>query len=236
MTLSTAPCCGFQLIRITLFVFFEITAMLKARAEIPTSGCLFATTVGDGAEEVSVGSCHHPDPLELARNPQVLKLIAAIGVKPELISFSGCPGNLYALRLEAGGRYVVTYPPEIKDGFLAPVAHELAHIVQSEAAGGYVKLIERYRSRRIELGADYVAGILFRQVLPEASRNIFQNHVKLKGLYRESLDGAHGTPNQRTSAFRMGVVGRIQKTGAGLAESSEHFQEDIYARIVLYSD
>jgi hypothetical protein len=137
-----------------------------------------------------------------------------------------------AVKSAPTGGYVITYPPDVSNGFLGPVAHELAHIVQMEAAGGMDQLRERYESRRIELGADYLAGILFRRVLPEVSRNEFQNHVRLYGLYREQAVRAHGTPTQRTSAFRIGVVGRNERPGITLSEASDYFQEDLYAMVV----
>ena len=207
--------------------------LLGADAADTRPPCLFGTALGE--DEQPVGACPELDPLHLERNLQVRKLIAAINMSPQSISFAGCPGSVYAVQMHSDGRYVITYPPEIREGFIAPVAHEIAHIVQIQAAGGLDQLQARYRSRRVELGADYLAGILFRRVLPEVSRNEFQNHVHLKGLYREpSLARAHGTPVQRTAAFRFGIVGKTEPVGATLAEASEHFQEDLYEKAVSF--
>jgi hypothetical protein len=193
--------------------------------------CLFATTVGE--ERLAVGSCTALDPLQLGRNEQVKKVMAAINAVPGSITFRGCPGDVYAVRATSGTSYVVTYPPQVTQGFIAPVTHELSHIVQIRAAGGMAPLAQRYRSRRIELGADFLAGVLFRRVLPEVSRNEFQNHARLNGLYREQAERAHGTPVQRTSAFRIGVVGLNETPGMTLAQASEWFQEDLYASIMV---
>jgi hypothetical protein len=190
--------------------------------------CLYATLVGEDPRPVMCGA----DPLQLARDDQVRKLVAAIEVAPESIRFRGCGGDVYAVKLLPEGGYLVTYPPDVQTGYIAPIAHELSHIVQIRAAGGWDELSERYSSRRIELGADYLAGILFRRVLPQISRNEFQNHVQLNGLYRERSDRAHGTPMQRTAAFRIGVVGWKERPGITLPEASEDFQENVYARVV----
>lgn len=212
-----------------------VCVMATSLAGAPVAGtarCLFATVVDD--KLISAGSCGATDPRLIARDEDVRKLIVAIDVPPESITFRGCPGDVYMVRPGPGATYTITYPPLASDGFVAPVAHELAHIVQIRASGGMDQLVERYESRRIELGADYLAGILFRSALPGSHRNDFQNHVHLNGLYRESPVRAHGSPVQRTNAFRLGVVGLTEPAGTTLAAASVHFQEDMYARVVTF--
>jgi hypothetical protein len=52
------------------------------------------------------------------------------------------------------------------------------------------------------------------------------------GLYRDSSSKAHGSPSQRTSAFRRGVFFNFADMNMKFSRASQNFQANIYAEIV----
>jgi hypothetical protein len=127
---------------------------------------------------------------------------------------------------------VITYPSNAKTDFLAPFTHELAHVLQIEMAGGLKPLQDSLESKRIELGADFLTGIVFSYALKEAGLREFQRNLSLIGLYRDSSSNAHGSPGQRTFAFRRGVFFNFANIGMNVPRAIQEFQEIIYGEIV----
>ena len=85
-------------------------------------------------------------------------------------------------------------------------------------------------SKRIELGADYLAGIASSRVLQHINKTTFQHNLSLNGLYREPDEKAHGTPAQRTAAFRYGVIDLV-KADPDIRKASDNFQARLYAEV-----
>lgn len=198
--------------------------------------CLYGMNVGD--KHVQVVACPDSDPLGLGTNPDVRRAMDALGIAPNRVRFKGCEGQLYSVYPDAPGSkyaYVVTYPSE-RTTFLAPVLHELAHVMQMEYAGGLSQLMSKYKlSKRVELEADYFVGTLFAKYFPDKPLRLFEQDLKLKGLYYESEEMKHGTPEERVTAFRFGAMKLPSKVGNDFRRISAEFQRDVYGEVVALS-
>ena len=199
--------------------------------------CLHSFAVGGRAlQEIP---CGDGDPLGLAKNRDLAKVISTLDIRPELIRFRGCKDGLYSTAeehtsgsSEVPARYVVTYPSDSRVNFLAPITHELAHVLQIQSAGGLAQLKTSLDSKRIELAADFLTGIVFSHVLPQAGLGEFQHNLSLRGLYRDSSSQAHGSPAERTSAFRRGVFFNFASVGRDFRRASRFFQANIFGELV----
>jgi hypothetical protein len=185
--------------------------------------------------------CAGGDPLSLAQDSDVLKIKSALGLQDVKIVFKGCmPGRFSTAQrgpTAAMRSYVITYPvpehgPAI--GYLAPIAHELSHVLQIEIAGTLESLQQSQTSKRIELGADFLSGILYKQALGEGKVNDFQHNLELIGLYYERNAEAHGTPEQRITAFRRGIYFQFDEVNRQIHQAVEEFQRNVYGEIVLF--
>ena len=120
----------------------------------------------------------------------------------------GCQKAPFSTREEEDeASYRITYPvlsARALEDYLAPMTHELAHVYQLQLAGSYAKLTRSYSIRRIELGADYLTGVIYRNYLHNNTVVQFEHNLQLIGKYRESDSEAHGRPEQRVAAFRFG--------------------------------
>lgn len=198
------------------------------------AGCFYGVTVGpDGAP---VKPCSKDDPDQVAENHWVRDAMAQLSLDPALVAFQGCEnGQFRAESRFADGKqvYLIRYSTSA-DAILAPVIHELAHVAQMEATGGFEALRAQAEgdSRRIELGADYIAGVVFAQIIAESGEiraNDFQNDLNLIGLYYEAAQNAHGTPEERTAAFRYGL--KDGRDGIELSGIHQYFQDEVYGQI-----
>jgi hypothetical protein len=211
----------------------SIGATADAAGEFST-GCLYATTVDK--KPIPLTSCADADPLELGKNVDVRKAMTALRIPFDRVRFKGCTRQPFAVYLDAtgiGNAYVVTYASEQRATFLAPVLHELAHVLQMEAAGGPTQLRDQVKlSKRIELGADYLTGVLFARNLPDAPLKLFEQNLLLTGLYYEQNDRAHGTPTERKNAFRFGTFAKPEEIDGDLRQVSANFQRNIYGEVV----
>ena len=208
---------------------------LPAHAQTSSDGCLYA--LSHGAQATPIDPCPETDPLNLANDPDIQKVMRVLGIEPSQIRFKGCSGLRFSAAPDvmANGvieRYLITYPIEAAQSYLAPVTHELAHVLQMEMAGGLDPLREALGSRRIELGADYLAGVIFSNALQNIHVNQFQHNLSLMGRYIELDALAHGTPSQRTAAFRLGVYLNFNDYNRNIRMVSDHFQSDEYGNIV----
>jgi len=183
--------------------------------------------------------CGDADPLRLSSDPDVRAVMATLSINPAQVTFHGCESGRFATFEEFTSgittKYTVTYSDKNPRTYLAPITHELAHIFQMESAGGREKLAAALNreSKRIELGADYLAGIIYGGLLENTGRataNEFQNSIDVGGLYYESVMTAHGTPSQRTAAFRLGLIAGPSITD--LHAANAHFQEDEYGQVL----
>jgi len=210
---------------------------LIAQGSNPEQACLYSFVVGGRA--LRAAPCIDEDPLGFAKNVDLARVIRAFSIRPELIRFRGCDGGLFSTAEEhvsgssqATIRYVISYPSDAQNDFLAPITHELAHVLQIEMAGGLEPLRDSLASKRIELGADFLTGIIFSFALKEARLGEFQHNLSLMGLYRDSASKAHGSPTQRTSAFRRGVFFNFARVSMSFPRASQEFQANIYGEIV----
>jgi hypothetical protein len=199
-----------------------------------SGGCiLYATTVDE--RPVPTEPCSDKDPQNLSSDPDIEKVMRALGIQPHRVRFRAC--TRFATKdtgpngpVEAP-RYVVSYPSGRVKLYLAPVTHELAHVFQLEAAGGYRGGLERLTSKRIELGADYLTGIVFSQVLQDLELGEFQQNLALMGGYYETDEEAHGTPGERDRAFRRGLRLPFGSMKRDYRRANEDFQANVYGEI-----
>jgi hypothetical protein len=199
-------------------------------------GCLYVFTVGEEKVEVPP-ECPDGDPLNLSRNADVGRVLQALGVRPHLIRFRGCEGGLFSAEdtelnpAADAARYAVSYRMGTTK-YLAPITHELAHVWQMESVGGYRTLRDALPSRRIELAADYLTGIVFSQALRHLDLSEFQQNLSLRGLYYEADLDAHGTPVQRNNAFRLGFRLNFDSMNRDYRKASDDFQANVYGQLV----
>lgn len=218
---------------LALLLFATYSAPLTAAGT--KSGCLYAFTAGD--DDTPISPCDAVDSRGLANDPDVRKTIRALGLDGQKIRFRGCTNTPFFAAQEAAGtghgmRYVINYPSELQETYIAPITHELAHVLQMEMAGGLVPLREEFESRRVELGADFLTGIIFKQALSHVNLNTFQTNLAVIGKYRERDDRAHGTPEQRTGAFRSGVFMQFDDINRDMRKANLHFQRNVYGRVI----
>jgi len=200
-----------------------------------TDGCLFANT--DGSTEAERCS---DDPLQLMRDPTIANAIRSMGLEGQSIRFEGCERASFATISAPSARelrFVVRYPI-LRDvptsQLVAPIVHELSHVVQVREAGSYAKFRAKLAdSRRVELGADFLAGVVFANYLSVGNLK-YQNSLELVGRYREDSFAAHGTPGQRNAAYRLGAYFLLNQPNFPLDLPKLHldFQENGYADVV----
>jgi hypothetical protein len=155
-------------------------------------------------------------------------------IPPKIVTFKGCEKlafSAYPSMSVGEGAYIITYPKEVEADFLAPTLHELSHIMQMEVSGGLPMLRNIYKSsKKIELEADYLTGVIFSNVFPQAQLHEFEQNILLTGMYVESDLTAHGTPDQRIVAFRLGVFGESPNEKEGIRDKSKNFRENLYGQ------
>jgi hypothetical protein len=211
-------------------------------AELPLShGCLYAVSVGPNATPIL--PCEDKDPLDLSNNLNILNIINALGLNRASIKFKGCRNHPFLVRDygigPSGGRqYTIYYPddPQVVDErYIAPITHELAHVWQMEVAGGINALEKEIpQSKRVELGADHLMGYIYAKILRHMKINEFQNNMSLIGAYVELDEEAHGTPSQRTNAFRRGVFLPSDRSKRDIRIVNDDFQANGYADIIHF--
>ncbi len=213
------------------FACVAVTAIWSANAA-GEDGCLYA----DNVESTSFSGCSN-DPLHLGSQPAVLASIKAFALNGVPVSFIGCREAPFLTRPGKdpfSRSYEILYPLGQKsvESYLPPITHELAHVFQSELAGGIAKLRLETISLQRELGADFLAGVIFKNASNvEAVK--FQTTVALMSLYRELDENAHGTPVQRNAAFRSGVYLKFSDFDRDLKKANDEFQQNRYATIAL---
>jgi hypothetical protein len=186
-----------------LALMLQLATMQAAHSQ-SSSPCL------SGLSAVPGPVCPEEDPLRLAADPQVQKIVSFFGLTGKQIRFLGCQFYRFSARAEVNEsgahlRYVVTYPTQTADNFIGPIAHELAHLLQSELAMGMDNLKATREARRIELGADFLSGVVFNNALKGLSEDEFRRSLEsMNGLF-DLQEDAHGTRSQRGGAFQAGI-------------------------------
>lgn len=219
--------------RVVITVAFALTAILCCTAQTTprtTWGCLRGVVAGGNDRPVM--PCTPGDPLGLSDSGQIDVAMSFLEIPRDSVRFNGCEEGFYAAGedpLRAGG-YLITYPAGEKR-FLAPVTHELAHVMQMRLAGGLGPFVLQQDSLHAELGADFVAGIVFTAKFANLDRGEFQNNIQLVGRYDERAAEAHGSPSQRTAAFRYGLNFRFREDVSDVRMAVSYFKDVLYDEV-----
>ncbi|MGH8083503.1 MAG: hypothetical protein ACREP7_23205 [Lysobacter sp.] len=220
---------GSALLASTLLVLAAIPSEGLAQSQPRT--CFYAVDIDGRPARL----CEGDDVYDFANNVNVRRAIETLGLQSKTIRFRGCEGADYSTAKatdEAGHAiYKITYPLD-KDGrYFAPIVHELAHVLQMDMAGGPIAL-DAYGSKKIELGADYTAGMVSATLLKDVDIRTFQHGLLLMGRYFDRSHDAHGTPEQRTTAFRRGRFFRSNEDVPDIRAAISHFYQETYAELV----
>ena len=174
-----------------------------------------------------------PDPLKLLQLNDLKVAMDVLHVPKDRLEFEGCTQTRFttsppAAAIPGHGKYKIYYPVvgRSDEDYVGPIIHELAHVYQLESIGSSSKLLDKYSMLQIELGADYMTGIVAGHYLQGARPKVFQDNLELVGLYREDDSGAHGTPNQRNAAFRLGYFLPSSKFGSQIAQAYQEYDDD----------
>jgi hypothetical protein len=189
--------------------------------------------VNDGPNNEPVHACPAGDPRRYAASNDIKEAMRLLGLNPTKIRFLGCRGQLFAAYpdgIDGAGKYVISYPSDYEGDLTTPLMHELAHVLQMEVEGGQEKLRGRFDSLRIELGADYLAGVIYAKLFPGKNLDVLASNLKLTGSYGDERDiNAHGKPSQRDAAFRYGANLQPDQIDSDMRKMSARFQGRIYA-------
>ena len=198
--------------------------------------CLHSFSVEGSPAPVS--ACGYEDPRRIGEDFRVRETMTALGIRSGVVAFRGCAGQPFSAAPDTrdaspSGQYVVTYPSDLQspmNAMVAPIVHELAHVAQMLNAQGLESLRKNYESRRIELGADFVSGLVFAKALKNQDIKDFLLNLNLIGSYRQREVETHGTPEQRSNAFRLGAFLKYPYNELSIPKSEQYFQENDYAR------
>lgn len=217
-------------IRLTALVGLLLCASQPAFPQAWPAKALCLRAMTDGGKPVNLKECLS-DPKQLVADPDVRRIVAALGLDMRTIRFRGCaalPFTANALDGPDSGTYLVTYATNVEQhDMLAVLAHELAHLKQLQ----YAAELQYTSSLQIELGADFVAGLLYGQLFEKRSLMDLQNNLQLLARYRENSSEAHGTPDQRTNAFRTGYYFHFDQFGSDYGRALINFNDAIYGQI-----
>ena len=223
------------LIRLLLVTaLFGPLSLLQASGSEATGGavpdCLYAFSQGD--EKVVVEPCGE-DALGVGADEKIVSVMRYFDIPPRAISFRSCPGGRFSARPHGtdGQRFIITYPSSAKSDYLAAVVHELAHVVQIRAAGSLSALDAKTNSRRIELGADFLAGLAFNSVLKNLKFGNFESSLNLIGSYNAAKSDDHGLPGHRAQAFRLGAVRAAPYNELTAMQALDYFYGNHYASL-----
>ena len=177
------------------------------------------------------------DPLGFAQNDSIRRAIDLFGLSGARIKFLGCTTTEFQTSAPPGIDdddlafkiyYPVTDALQPRD-YVAPLIHELGHAFQIKQVGSIAEL-KRLESRRIELGADFLAGLVFGKS-GEMKLAQFHASTELIGRYREKSN-EHGTPEQRGYAFRFGVFFEKNHGVMNVEAANAQFQRDDFAKVI----
>lgn len=196
--------------------------------------CLNAVEVGNESTTTIRCDQANTDPLDLKNNDQVKIAFKTLEIDPSLVEFKGCDGLAFGTTKAMEGssaKYIVAYSSNVGQKVIAPVIHELGHVVQLEASGGFSNLHNSYSSNQVELGADYLVGMVFNTALPDEPLARFERNMELAGIYipPDNSHNSHGAPSKRIQAFRLGVFSKANKPN--IRAMHENFQDNIYGTI-----
>ncbi len=191
--------------------------------------CLFSDAPSGTFEPTN---CQN-DPLGLMTTSVVKGIVELMGLPLIELSMRGCENARFKVSRIPSGRYVVIYPLRSdaqRDGYLGPIAHELAHVDQLKEFGTVGALRAALRSSdRVELEADFVAGLFLARLASPEERTRFARNPSVLGSYESTIFDWHGDPVERQSAFRMGF--HLKEPPREIRLVRDLFQRDIYGMI-----
>ena len=108
------------------------------------------------------------------------------------------------------------------DSLSAVFAHELYHVFQYVRFGSFAKVMAHYGSKikSVELAADFGAGYLLSK---SDLSNVYEMNPELSGGFILTLNGSHGTPAERSEAFRRGLYFTRRVSVAYSIENAEEY-------------
>jgi hypothetical protein len=158
-----------------------------------------------------------------------------LGITPQEVRFIGCSEAPFVTFPALGlsdSSYTIYYPTGVQlahEDYLAPFLHEMGHVFQLKQAGSYPRLEAALDNslERIELGADFLAGIGADRLGLEPKA--FLVNLSLFGSYNSSGVDYHGRPEDRAVAFRNGFFYQEKRTT--ITASYADFQDNLFAQI-----
>ena len=171
--------------------------------------CLFSSS---GGVAPSLERCGRDDKLSVASLPGVQVAISRLGLEDVQVTFVGCADVNFATQerphpIDPVSEYFVFYPTDMaRDELLIPIQHELGHVYQMETTGGYRALMATANGAKIELGADYIAGLLNHEIRNSPLAHRFVENSSLVGDFVGSEHASHGCPGNRSDAFIAGTI------------------------------
>jgi hypothetical protein len=192
--------------------------------------CLYGTFT-QGNENTPIGPCG-ADVKGIGADPNVLAVMQTFSIPTSAVVFQACPGGRFSVMPDGkdGKRFLVRYPSTTKSNYLSPIVHELAHVVQMRHAGGLAALKPKENSHRVELGADFLAGLAFNIALKQLNGDDFETNLQLAGSYKVATED-HGLPEHRMQAFRVGLTRYAPYPELTILEAMVYWNNNHYAQI-----
>ncbi len=194
--------------------------------------CLHVVSA-DG-KKATVAQCQG-DTDSVASDANVQRALEALSIESGAVRFVGCEDGDFSTSEDdrEPGKFVVTYPSKLQVPILAAITHELGHVYQIRHVGNLHTLLTKSNIRRIELGADFIAGYVYSMKFKDRSAKDFQQSLLLVGKYVDAAEDAHGSPPMRTAAFRYGLFKKVNGS-ADVLDAYEAFQLDDYESAVSF--
>lgn len=205
---------------------------VSASQAIDHAPCLHVVSA-DG-KKASVAQCQG-DTDGVANDANVQRVLDTLSIESSTVRFVGCEDGDFSTSEDdrEPGKFIVTYPSMLQVPILAAITHELGHVYQIRHAGNLSTLLTKSNIRRIELGADFIAGYVYSMKFKDRSAKDFQQSLLLVGRYVDAAEDAHGSPPMRTAAFRYGLFKKVNGS-PDIRGAYEAFQLDDYESAVSF--
>jgi hypothetical protein len=199
-------------------------------SEVPD--CLNSTRNQEEFELSKHSECTH-DIAKLSDYQEVNETEKILGLTSDEITFIGCAAAPFRTRmadLDPPFRFEILYTADTSSArldYVAPILHELGHVYQLKKARSPHKLLESPIERR-ELGADFLAGLAAAK-MGIKNPTLFERTLSLVGSYKAKSD-SHGTPENRTQAFRYGYFYR--PISSSVDSTYSYFQDNLFSQVM----
>ncbi|MFM0390766.1 hypothetical protein [Paraburkholderia phytofirmans] len=211
-----------------------IAIPFELKASTGSDACLFSRVT----VELPPSGCNG-DSLGLRHLHSIDTMVKAYSIGNVSIDFIGCTTVAFKTQPDGTGptqACTIYYPSGYEQStYLAPIAHELAHVFQLQDAGGLDSLQRKYSSLKIELEADFLAGVIFKNFLTDANAESFHTNLNLIGKFRELKWKEHGSPAQRAAAYQRGLNLNFSDYEMNMRAVHAKFQNDVFGEILDFS-